>query len=361
MAYDPELEEDDFEEFEDGPAPVDTVAGPQTTRDQVMQRISSVRNPSADSTGENLSGDDPERDAAMQFAKSTALTSGMGRALNTLASGTGFKADNSAYDAMDKQPNIAMKELDRSALVRKAIEDRKSKSAAFAAASEKEANRFGETKRHNQAMEGIARTGQQTKAENKDDALQTNYGMARTPDDAKKLKDAAELKESFDRKIGEMITLREKHKGGAMLNREDVQRGQQLSKDLLLAYKDMAKLGVLSKSDEGILNKIIPADPLEYNLSGLLGQDPTMHRMKSFQADTNKDFDSRISNRVRGGAMANRGGAQDSDSPGGGEGLINETKAGGGRVTVSNGKETVSIEITDLPDAIADGYQVVKK
>src|SRR5690606_37773603 len=105
--------------------------------------------------------------------------------------------------------------------------------------------------------------------------LQTNYGVALTKDDAKKLKDAGEKKASFDRKLGEMIALREKY-GGDVLNREAVARGKQLSKDLLLAYKDLSKLGVLSQSGEAILNAIIPEDPLNFNLSGLVGQDPTM-------------------------------------------------------------------------------------
>lgn len=129
MAYDSGLnDEDDFEGLEDAPAPINTIAGPQTTRDQVMQRIAGVRNPTASDTGgEAQIADDPNRAAAMQFAKSTALTSGLGRALNTLSAGTGFKPDDSAYDALDKQPQIAMKDLDRSALVRKAVEDRKLK------------------------------------------------------------------------------------------------------------------------------------------------------------------------------------------------------------------------------------------
>jgi len=79
--------------------------------------------------------------------------------------------------------------------------------------------------------------------------LQTPFGLANSLDDAKQLKEAHESKKNFDNKISEMIALREKHGGGATLNREDVARGKQLSKDLLLEYKNMAKLGVLSKSD----------------------------------------------------------------------------------------------------------------
>lgn len=131
-------------------------------------------------------------------------------------------------------------------------------------------------------------------------ARTTQYGVARTDDDAKNLKAASEIKATFDSKLEEMIALRTKHKGGAVLNRDDVARGKQLSKDLLLAYKDMSKLGVLSKSDEDILRAIIPDDPLEYNspLAAIQGQDPTMNRLTKFKEDAEKDFQSRLKNRL---------------------------------------------------------------
>lgn len=139
------------------------------------------------------------------------------------------------------------------------------------------------------------------KQNEKNELLMTTFGKARTPDDAKKIKDGAVLKENFDAKLKEMIALREKHGGGAIMNREDVQRGQQLSKDLLLAYKDMSKLGVLSQSDEKILNAIIPEDPLAYNspLAAIQGQDPILNRMQKFQGDASRDFDNRLKNSLR--------------------------------------------------------------
>lgn len=124
----------------------------------------------------------------------------------------------------------------------------------------------------------------------------TTFGEARTIEDAKKLKDAAELKANFDNKLNEMIALREKHGGGATMNREDVNRGKQLSKDLLLAYKDMSKLGVLSMSDMSILNKIIPDDPLAYDFEP--NQDSIMSNLRKFKSDTEKDFSNKLSNRL---------------------------------------------------------------
>lgn len=147
-------------------------------------------------------------------------------------------------------------------------------------------------------------------------ALQTPYGLANSVDDAKQLKDAHEAKKNFDNKLEQMIALRKKHDGGALFNREDVARGKQLSKDLLLEYKNMAKLGVLSQADENIINAIIPADPLEFKAAGLLGQDPIMSNLKAFKQDSDKDFATRVATRTRSGeenpALAEiRGGGSD--------------------------------------------------
>lgn len=144
---------------------------------------------------------------------------------------------------------------------------------------------------------------QEQKLDEKMQGLKTPYGIANTEDDAKKLKEGHESKKNFDEKLNEMIKLREKHGGGTILNRNDVARAKQLSKDLLLEYKNMAKLGVLSQSDEAIINAIIPEDPLEYNspLAAIQGQDPVLHKLKSFKSDSDKDFSNRIATRTREG------------------------------------------------------------
>jgi len=127
------------------------------------------------------------------------------------------------------------------------------------------------------------------------------FGVANNADDAKRLKEGIENRASFNSKIKEMIQLREKHDGGAFFNREDVARGKQLSKDALLAYKNMAKLGVLSQADQDIVEAIIPSDPLEYNspLAAIQGQDPTLNRLKKFNADTERDFQSTLKVRLK--------------------------------------------------------------
>ncbi len=144
------------------------------------------------------------------------------------------------------------------------------------------------------------------KRDEKELGLKTPFGVANTEDDAKKLKEGFESKKNFDNKINEMISLREKHGGGSVMNRDDVARGKQLSKDLLLEYKNMAKLGVLSASDENIINAIIPEDPLAFNspLAAIQGQDPILHKLKSFKGDSDKDFQTRVQTRTRGGGQA---------------------------------------------------------
>lgn len=165
-------------------------------------------------------------------------------------------------------------------------------------------------------------------------------GVARTPDDAKTLKDAAQMKAKFDRQIAEMIKLREDY-GTEFLNREAVNRGKALSNDLLLTYKNLQKLGVLSKSDEAIVNSIIPSDPLETTANSLSfglapGGDPIMSQLSKFQADTQADYDTQVGLRTK--SIAD---------------------AGPRMVTVSNGQETLQIPESDLADAEADGFKAL--
>lgn len=141
---------------------------------------------------------------------------------------------------------------------------------------------------------------EEQKLSEKMQALQTPYGLANTVDDAKQLKAAHEAKSNFDAKIQEMIDLRKKF-GGEVANREAVARGKQLSKDLLLEYKNMAKLGVLSQSDENIINAIIPSDPLEFTPSSLFGQDPILSNLTKFKADSERDFATKVATRTREG------------------------------------------------------------
>ncbi|WP_374028337.1 hypothetical protein ACES2J_08370 [Bdellovibrio bacteriovorus] len=149
------------------------------------------------------------------------------------------------------------------------------------------------------ARQDAAATRAEAKAQReyeKNQTLETTFGTARTADDAKQLKAAAETKAKFDRQLQELIDLR-KDKGVEYLDRDAVARAKQLSRDLLLGYKDLAKLGVLSQSDEAILNDIIPKDPLGQDWAP--GQDPTLHKLEKFQGDVESDFNSRLDQRLR--------------------------------------------------------------
>lgn len=135
----------------------------------------------------------------------------------------------------------------------------------------------------------------------KDELLQTTYGMARTTDDAKKIKDGAVLKKNFDAKLQELIDIRKAAGGGQVLDREVVTRAKQLSKDLLLDYKAMSQLGVLSQSDHEILNAIIPEDPTAYRgiVEAVQGQDSILSNLQKFKSDKELDFKNKLSEMLR--------------------------------------------------------------
>jgi len=126
-------------------------------------------------------------------------------------------------------------------------------------------------------------------------------GTARNADDAKKLKDAVEVKNSFDRKMDAMIALREKNGGGTMWSPTDTALGKQLASEALVDYKSMAKLGVLSDSDTKLINRIIPENPLGYSYTA--GADDIMARMKSLKEGANADFSKNVGMRTRGGGL----------------------------------------------------------
>lgn len=153
-------------------------------------------------------------------------------------------------------------------------------------------------KREVVAQEKNAGLARQEKLQEKMQGLKTPYGLANTEDDAKKLKEAHESKVSFDQKLQELINLR-KDKGVEYMDREAVARGKQLANDLLLEYKNMAKLGVLSQSDEKIINSIIPSDPLGQDWA--LGQDPVLTNLTKFKEDKDKEFATKVGTRTRAG------------------------------------------------------------
>lgn len=133
---------------------------------------------------------------------------------------------------------------------------------------------------------------------------ETPFGLARTRTDANKIKDGYVAKQSFDRKLQEMIDLR-KEFGAEFADRTAVERGKQLSKDLLLTFKDMKKLGVLSQADEAIINAVIPPDPLAISVS-VSGGDPLLNRLEKFKSDMNADFETTLETMLESAPKAER-------------------------------------------------------
>jgi hypothetical protein len=123
-------------------------------------------------------------------------------------------------------------------------------------------------------------------------------GIALTDADAKELKDAKQMKQKLDSQIGELIELRQ-NKGAEVLDRNAVARGKQLSKDLLLTYKNLAKLGVLSAADTAIIDAIIPQDPTEFRTADFLtGTDSVLSNLQSFRDDLSRDFENNLATRL---------------------------------------------------------------
>lgn len=139
---------------------------------------------------------------------------------------------------------------------------------------------------------------QQERAEEKKRERMTPFGLANTNDDAKKLKEAGEMKTKLDSQINELIALR-KAKGAEVMNRDVVARAKQLSNDLLLTKKNLENLGVLSQSDRDIVNEIIPTDPTEFKFAQLAGQDPILTKLENFKKDTDNDFQGRLKTRLQ--------------------------------------------------------------
>lgn len=113
---------------------------------------------------------------------------------------------------------------------------------------------------------------------------------ASTSEDAKEIKTALANKSVIERGVDQMIELRKKHPNGTITDREDIARGQQLSVQALLKYKNLAQLGVLSKTDIELIDRLFPQNPLEVNPSAIVGQDPTMAKLKQLKQNLHTDF-----------------------------------------------------------------------
>jgi hypothetical protein len=295
---------------------------------------------------------DDDIKSANSKADRNAKLMGIMEGLSTIATaGTGVKPDTSFYrgivdreDSKVGRSKEAKLEAIRDYQMRKGEEDAASKLGREIAKDNMEQYRWeegnklriseNEKDRESRKIETQAAKAERAanKQEDRDyrkellnQELEVTPGVfAKTKDDAKKLKDAAVAKDQFANAMNQMIALRKKHGGGAVLNREDVAVGKQLATEAQIAWKTMASLGVLSASDIKMMNDVIPQDPLEYNFSGIAGMDPTQARLESGLIKTVDDYAAQVKNRTVGGS--NYGKQNEGQLPSSNEGKQPQTR-----------------------------------
>ncbi len=132
--------------------------------------------------------------------------------------------------------------------------------------------------------------------------LSTPYGTAITEKDADDLKKSGELKSAFDDQIDSLISLREKHKGGAF--GPDSKIGKDLSAQAIQSYDALAKQIGMSRVGAANIRNLIPEDPLEFRGVGeqLTGRDTTLEALKHLKAQTDKSFKNTVAGRTRPGS-----------------------------------------------------------
>jgi len=142
------------------------------------------------------------------------------------------------------------------------------------------------------ARQERVRTGTLTPKEERERKV-PGFGIALTKGDAKAAKAAIQSRAEIQKMINDIKALRKKH-GGEIFDREAVARGKVLSTRLLLKYKDMAKLGVLSVSDEKLLNRLIPKDPLQFDAPGFASTEAQIDELeKTIEGDFSSFLNSR--------------------------------------------------------------------
>jgi hypothetical protein len=370
---DPNLMEED-DELNDGPAPADTLAGPQTPRGAVMQRIAS-KWAGNDPTDDNYSSKDL---GALQYMQNNAQVAGIGRALNALAAGTGVKTDNSGLDALQKQgSDLAEKQLSRSAAIQKAIEDRRLKAEIADQTNAYRANKLDQD----------AKLAQQ-KSEDRRYMAEVMGGARGEGLDLKKDEQAARAAD----RIHKDPIIQRTQKQGSVLDRglnilkkpgltnqefNDVQmelsnaiaggNSSAMGKLTRTEYHTLGQnLGELMQKVTGKPQESAPPELVErvkalmQEMRGTIGREAFerangLKRNYGHNQAANDEQEKAIQvYNYQPPENETQAGKNQSGS------FINEARAGSGRVNVTNGKETYSIPLTRLPDALKDGFKVVK-
>lgn len=273
MSYPFELDDqDESDTLLDGPRPADTIAGSQTPRDAVMERIRQVRTSSGDESSPDYS--DPSNEAAMEFAKNSQMTAGIGTALNAIAAGTGYKPDNSLNEQIAKTGiDVANKDMSRRAQIAKTIETRKAQAARDAANAQERATDndraervIGLREEENRLRRDALAAGKAQKLEDRDKTLavpgyELTGQVLPKPEEAQKIRKAVANAEQLQTKLSRLRDLVEKN-GPFEWSGETGAEMQSLATEIQLLAKgeDMYQLGVLTGPDLTMLQKIT-ADP----------------------------------------------------------------------------------------------------
>lgn len=93
-------------------------------------------------------------------------------------------------------------------------------------------------------------------------------GLALTEQDAKDVKTTKDSVDKMGSAVNKLIEIRKSIGSGTLFDRKTVAEAKQLATDVLLQYKNIAQLGVMSKSDQELLDRIIPEDPTRFEVTG---------------------------------------------------------------------------------------------
>lgn len=120
--------------------------------------------------------------------------------------------------------------------------------------------------------------------------------VAANEKEREKIINASQGLDEAERVIGELLQLRKDFGGGLAVTgkaREAKAKAKALSTQLLLSLKNVYELGVLSKSDEELLNRLVPGDPLAF-----FSTDPTvMAKLNEARKSAREKYRSELSRR----------------------------------------------------------------
>ena len=161
------------------------------------------------------------------------------------------------------------------------------------------------------------------------------YGTARNEKEFLEIREGIIAKKTFDAMLDELIQLR-KYFGTEFWNRKAVRRAKQIGHQLVIDYKKMAGLGVLSKADYDLLNSIIPANALQVDIYEWWDKDldPTLNQLEKLKSDSTRDFQMQLGIKLEGYNSTGR--ASTPASTEGNMGSVDNVSTGGDNTNAVN-------------------------